>query len=1004
LRSSNTSLRLSLLLCLAGGFRPALALDPNRAVSQYIHDEWISGQQLQSGAVHALSQTLDGYLWIGGDRGLVRFDGLNFLPFSDPSSGTSPPAPVQDLAADSSGSLWIRYQNMAVSQYRGRFASWQGSVTTMSQGADDSVLLLVPTRGFLHYRVERTETLPITTSIFNFLVISLAQTVDGTVWLGTRDSGLFAYKDGLLSAISKGLPDRKINCLLPVNDHELWVGTDNGVVRWNGKELTPAGVPGTLEHVQALSMLRDRDANIWVGTSSGLYRVGYGGVDGGRQGVPANVNALFEDREGNLWVGTSRGIERYRDRAFLSFSPSAAVRSERSGPVYVDEDDRIWTGPPEGGLLWRKGTQSGRIAAAGLDSDVVYSIAGSKHELWLGRRRGGLTRLALRGQSIAAQTFTRAAGLDQDSVYAVYAGSNGIVWAGTVSGALSWLQNGIIHSEPAIRAVTAIAESPDGTMWFATSDGIHELAGGQWRAYSGSDGLPPGKVSCLFVDAAGVLWIGTPEGLAYLKNNRIEVPREVPPALHEEVEGMAADEYGGFWISTFNRIARIRRAALLQGTVKSEDVREYGVDDGLIGTEGVQRFRSAVADSLGRIWFSTNRGIAVVDPSRLTRASVPAIAHIEEVSVDGKTLPANGSYFLPAGSKKTTVKFVGLSLSVPERVKFRYRLDPFDADWSRPSTGREMTFTNLSPGTYRFRVSASNADGLWNGAEATASFQMEPEIAQTWWFRLGSVVVVIVAIAGIYRLRLSHLTNQLNVRFEERLSERTRIAQELHDTLLQGVLSASMQLHVASDRLPADSPARQPLNRVMELMAQVSREGRNAVRGLRAARDESQDLEQAFLRLPRELAAPEEIKFRVIVDGRQKVIHPILRDDVYRIGREAVVNAFRHSRADAIEVELDYESSELRLLVRDNGCGIDSAVLKSGRHGHFGLTGMRERAERLGGKLTVWSSSTAGTEVVLSVPGHVAFTPDTTTRSGNRPGAWFRRIFSKGKPIQGGEE
>ncbi|MEO8660892.1 MAG: two-component regulator propeller domain-containing protein [Bryobacteraceae bacterium] len=993
-----------LLFGLAGAFLPALALDPNRAVSQYIHDEWISGQEFQSGAVHALSQTPDGYLWIGGDRGLVRFDGHGFRPFGDPSFRTSPAVPVQDLAVDSSGSLWIRYQTMAVSQYRGRFAPWQGAVTTMSQGADGSVLLLAPGRGFLHYRVDRTATLPITTSVFNFLVISLAQTADGTVWLGTRDSGLFAFKDGRFSPISQGLPDRKVNCLLPVNDHELWVGTDNGVVRWNGKNLTRAGVPGNLEHVQALSMLRDRDSNIWVGTNSGLYRIGYGGIDVGPQGVPSNVNALFEDREGNLWVGTSRGVERYRDRAFLSYSPAAAVRSESSGPVYVDDDGTVWNGPLDGGLVWRRGTQSGRIAAAGLDRDVIYSIAGGKQELWIGRRRGGLTRLSLRGQPIASQTFTRTAGLDQDSVYAVYAASNGVVWAGTVSAGLSWRHQGVFHTNPAIHGVTAIAESPDGTMWFATSDGIHALAGGQWRAYSGTDGLPPGKVSCLFVDASGLLWIGTPVGLAYLKDNRIEVPREVPPSLQEEIEGMAADEYGGLWISTFNRIARIRRAALLQGTVTSEDVREYGVADGLIGTEGVQRFRSAVADSLGRIWFSTNRGISVVDPSRLTRASVPAIAHIEEVSVDGKTLPANDSYSLPAGSKKTTVKFIGLSLSVPERVKFRYRLDPFDPDWSQPSTGRETTFTNLSPGTYRFRVIATNADGLWNGAEATTSFQMEPEIPQTWWFRFGSVVVAILVIAAIYRLRLSHLTNQLNLRFEERLSERTRIAQELHDTLLQGVLSASMQLHVASDRLPADSPARQPLNRVMELMAQVSREGRNAVRGLRASRDESQDLEQAFLRIPRELAAPEEIKFRVIVDGRQKVIHPILRDDVYRIGREAVVNAFRHSRADAIEVELDYESSELRLFVRDNGCGIDSAVLKSGRHGHFGLTGMRERAERLGGKLTVWSSSTAGTEVVLCVPGHVAFTPENTTRPGRGAGAWFRRIFGKDKPIEGGEE
>jgi signal transduction histidine kinase len=229
------------------------------------------------------------------------------------------------------------------------------------------------------------------------------------------------------------------------------------------------------------------------------------------------------------------------------------------------------------------------------------------------------------------------------------------------------------------------------------------------------------------------------------------------------------------------------------------------------------------------------------------------------------------------------------------------------------------------------------------------------------------------------------------MRFEERLGERTRIAQELHDTLLQGVLSASMQLHVAVDRLPEDSPAKSPLGRVLKLMSQVIEEGRTAVQGLRSPQSGSLNLEQAFARTQEELAIEDDVGFRVIVNGQPRPLHPMLRDEVYRIGREALVNAFRHSHAKSIEIELEYAASRLRVLVRDNGCGIDPLMLRSGRQGHWGLPGMRERAERIGGKLHVWSSAAAGTEVELSVPSHVAFQAQS---SGHAPG-WFSRLSSR---------
>jgi signal transduction histidine kinase len=272
---------------------------------------------------------------------------------------------------------------------------------------------------------------------------------------------------------------------------------------------------------------------------------------------------------------------------------------------------------------------------------------------------------------------------------------------------------------------------------------------------------------------------------------------------------------------------------------------------------------------------------------------------------------------------------------------------------------------------------ASNPDGVWSGSEASIGLRVDPLFWQTWWFRMTVLLACVAATAAVYRMRLHQMTRRLSDLFEERLAERTRIAQELHDTLLQGFISASMQVHVATDRLPADAPVKPTLTRALQLMGQVIEEGRNAVRGLRSSQSATFDLEQALSRIHDEVLSREHgdkpIGFRIIVDGERRPLHPVLRDEVYRIGREALINAFRHAQAKSIDVELTYASRYLRLLVRDDGCGIDPHIVQSGRDGHWGLSGMRERADRIGARLHVFSSATAGTEIELLVPGNVAF-------------------------------
>jgi signal transduction histidine kinase len=312
-------------------------------------------------------------------------------------------------------------------------------------------------------------------------------------------------------------------------------------------------------------------------------------------------------------------------------------------------------------------------------------------------------------------------------------------------------------------------------------------------------------------------------------------------------------------------------------------------------------------------------------------------------------------------------------LAARERSRFRYKLDGSDQGWSETVASRQVVYNHLGPGTYLFRIVASNSLGLWNGPETSVPFVIEPAFWQTWWFRVICFAWCCLAILALYRLRIHQLTNRLNVGFQERLAERTRIAQELHDTLLQGVLSASLQLDVAEDQLPADSPAKPLLKRVLQLMGAVTEEGRNALRGLRTTEMDHQSLETAFSRLRQEFPLDSKTDFRVIADSVTRPVRPMIRDEVYRIGREVLVNAFKHASANRIEVEVEYASRQLRVTVRDDGIGIDPHILHSGREGHWGLIGIRERSKRIGATLRLRSRTGAGTEVDLTVPGSIAF-------------------------------
>jgi ligand-binding sensor domain-containing protein len=475
-------------IVLAGLVADARALDPNRLPSQYIREQWISESRFPGGSVNGIAQTADGYLWIGTERGLIRFDGFNFRPVSFASNVTASNVPILQLLTDAGGKLWGRPQGgYLIRQKDGKFESvnyGQGAITAVSKDSHDGILISDIEQGTFHYMAEDVQKLGPSLPP----VISMAETADGKVWLGTLGDGLFVLTGGQTTNVNAGLPDRKINCLLAIGNDELWVGTGTGLYRGNGKDFRRIELPSFLGDVQVLSILRDRDSNIWVGTTRGLLRINGKGISFSEENElrgDGGITALFEDREGNLWIGGARGLGRIRDSAFITYSSVSDRRFKHNGPVYVDPEGRTWFAPARGGLYV---LQNGRVQPVTSipPNEVVYSISGRADVVWVGRQRGGLTRLRFRNGAIASQSYTEANGLAQNNAYAVYESRDGSVWAGTLNAGVSKFKDGHFTTYTTANGlvsntVSSILETRDGAMWFATPTGLSSFSNGQWK-------------------------------------------------------------------------------------------------------------------------------------------------------------------------------------------------------------------------------------------------------------------------------------------------------------------------------------------------------------------------------------------------------------------------------------------------------------------------------------------------------------------------------------------
>ena len=983
------------LACLLG---EAGGLSANHISSRYESQQWSSETSFAGEPIRAITQTPDGYLWIGTSKRVVRFDGFSFqpAPLSNPEFRNDP---ILGLTVDSGGRLCVLFWGAGILCYRDAkgenlvlhngASPIQIQVTASSLEKDGSMLVADILIGILRIHEGVAEVLlPRPLFAWSSLIIAMARTGDGKIWLGTLADGLFSVSDGRTTQVTAGLETNRIHCLLPVGEKELWVGTDKGVFRGDGTSFRRVPLPPSAAGAQVLTMLQDRNKSIWLGTTVGLLRIDPDGVLSSEATDSGNgsVNALFEDREGDLWVGGERGVERIRESTFVTYSVENGMAQQRS-PVYADVDNRVWFASAAGGINLLQQSQIQREEPAFLKHADIYSITGNQDEIWVGTQYNGLIRFQYRDGIRNVRTYTDADGVPENSVYSVYQGRDGAVWAGTLTGGVSRLKDGQFVSYTTANGlvsntVSSIFQTRDGAIWFATPNGLSSLSGNKWTTYTVRDGLPSDTVNCLLEDSSGVLWVGTSGGLAFVNSGHVQVPRTTNYYLHEETLGVAEDKQGWLWIATSNRVLRVRADNLSRGTLSSDDIREYGPADGLNDAKVVKRDRSVVAGSDGRIWFSTDHGVLEVDPSRMSVSSAPAIVHVEEVSADGKTIGMMNAR-VPPRPQRITLSYTGLSLANPGRIRFRYTLEGFDHGWSEPVDARAAVYTNLGPGSYRFRIVARNSDGVWNGPETLFPFEVEPAIWQTMWFRTLCLVAITAMVLLAYQWRLRQMARQWNLRFDERLAERTRIAQELHDTLLQSFQGLMLRFQGANEILLSNpSEAKEALEGALDRADQALTESRRAIQGIRTDPFSDHDLEHALRAIMNDLAADELLTkgkrptTSVVVEGKPRNVDPGVREEICKIAREAFRNAFTHGDAQHIESEIAFSNGFLRVRFRDDGVGMDAVVLKEGvRAGHWGLTGMKERAKRLRGQLNMWSKPGAGTEVELMVPAHVAFEP-----------------------------
>ena len=996
------------------------------SVRAFRHDPG-NPKSLSGSYINALFKDRSGKLWVASDEYFESYDPATETFTRDPALAKGIEGWVWHISQDSTGLLWLATHAGLV---RLDPSTWQ-SIRYKHRAGDPA-------------------------SLSGDVVTATFEQSDGTFWVATTN-GLDVF-DRRSEKVVQHIPlpphprvslqvESAVN-FLEDRWHVLWVTYSfaTGLARIDPAnhrliEYRPAGTGADTQLSGVRAVVQDEDGAMWLGTASGgilkldpnrQHFVSYRNDPRNTQSLSSDqIVALFGDREHNIWVGTTGGgLDRfnYRQPPFKRYQHDVynpnSLESNYTSAVLKDSRGDLWVGSMK--VLTRIDGNTGRFTffrtagvPGGPSSTWVISIAEDRAgNLWFGTLGGGLNRYDRRSGLFAA--YRHRSGdphsLSHDNVLGLFVDHKGTLWAGTEDG-LSALdaQTGRFNvyrpqQSAWVRRYRAISEDPQGALWLGSlGGGLQRFnpRNGEFTVYRQASGGPSSdQVNAVRVDRSGFVWAGTQNGLDRLDpatgNFTVYDERDGLPS--SSINSILEDSRGDLWLSTSNGLSRFSPATQMFSN--------YYTSDGLLGNE-FYNYASAYQSPSGEMFFNSYAGVISFFPDKVIEMDSPYTPPVVLTGLQlfNKPVPIGDHSPLKQAISFTrslalshrqnifSFEFAALSYLDPQRNRYRYRLEGLESAWNEAdSLHRFATYTTLPPGSYLFRVQGRTNRGPWNEAGASIQIRILPPWWSTWWFRTLCALLIVTLMGTIYELRLRRLAAQFNMRLEERVGERTRIARELHDTLLQSFQGLMLLFQRARNLLP-ERPleAMGALEDALARADQALGEGRDAVRDLRASTVVLNDLAQAMTALGEELGsgdhAASAAKFRVLVEGTPRSLQPILRDEVYCIAREALRNAFRHAHPRHIEAEIAYGAAQLRLRIRDDGSGIDPKVLDQGfRAGHWGLPGMHERAKRIGAQLDVWSRPGAGTEVDLSIPGALAYV------SFSRPGTHLFRKKTKETP------
>jgi signal transduction histidine kinase/ligand-binding sensor domain-containing protein len=985
----------------------ASALDPHQPLAQLYHTSW-GAKEGVNGEVHALAQTVDGFLWVGTTDGLLRFDGISFERYR-PETGSLMGVSVSALMAVPDGGLWVGFKRGGASFLkRGRVTNYSDSdgfpVSTVRCFARTRTgeIWAAVVGGFVRLEGKRWQQ---NYKEWNYPAKSASRLLvdrEGTLWVAADDEIVF-MPEGQKQFQRSGIRGSGIvSVFTQAPDGAIFFVDSIGLLR--GFRHHPHGKIEVLPSFLILSFaaLFDHDGALWAG-NDGLYRVPFPDEAHGlvskdaaesfteTQGLSNHsLETILEDREGNVWVGTDGGLDRFRFRnvAWFPLNGSgpyslvagadgqvlAASRADTAVGVVGAKDRQLLIGGPKDiftvyrdldGSAWF----SGRNSLSRWQNGKFVNIA-------LPEPVEKLSRASTPRDPIIASSITKDS---SGSLWVAFGGSGEFRLKDGV-----WTFVTLLSDHPDWSANYAFTDSAD-RVWLCWGDRIAQYDHGNIRVFGAKEGLSIGPPNVI-AGQDQELWVGGESGLSLFQNGGFRTIQSAEPTGFTSVNGIVATSNDGLWLSAASGIVHIPGGEVKKIIEHPEHKAAFELFD-LVSDlpapiqRGYVYSSAAIQANDGKIWFAARDSAIRVDPAHIYRNPLAPPVSIRSIVADDKSYSPFSDLTLPALTNNLRIEYAALSLSIPERVRFRYKLGNLDNEWHDAGGRREAFFTRLAPGRYSFRVIACNNDGVWNEAGATLIFTVMPAWYQTRWFRGLCVVAGFLVLWIFYHLRLRQIARAIKARFDERLDERTRMARDLHDTFLQTIQGSKL---VADDALdPSTDPAR--MRRAMEQLSvwlgRATEEGRAALNSLRTSTTEKNDLAAAFRRAMEECRIYSSMRASLSVVGEVREMHPIVRDEVYRIGYEAIRNACVHSQASQLLVELTYDR-DLALRISDNGVGIDPEVADRGREGHFGLQGMCERALRIAGKLTVASSAASGTEIKLIVPGGIIYRKTTSAAQG----------------------